>query len=394
MVTVEEARRWVLDKSFPLEEEWLPVEFAVGRVLAQDVLAITDLPAFRNSAVDGYVFLRNDLDNGMRKFKIAGEIQAGKSTGILIDKEQCYRIFTGAVIPENADIVIMQEATDRGAEIVEVKDYQKNQKTNIRETGEQIRKGQIALAQGHQLNPASIGFLVSFGIHEVPLIRLPRIAILTTGNELKKPGDQLETGEIFESNSFSLKAALMQNGFNRYIERYVSDDLVQTRKAIGDLLAESEVLIVSGGISVGKYDFVREGLEYNDVDEVFYKVNQKPGKPMFFGVKSEKLVFALPGNPASLLVCFYEYVLPSLNKLMGKNPLIHCQIKTLINDLEFSGTRPEFFRAIFRSDDVEVLTGQNSAMLKSFAESNCLVYIHGEKRKLIKGEKVEVHPIF
>ena len=184
------------------------------------------------------------------------------------------------------------------------------------------------------------------------------------------------------------------SGFTDHKQLTVTDDIDRTTKEIGTLLAECDVLIISGGISVGKYDFVKEALEKNGVDEVFYKIKQKPGKPMFFGIKSEKLIFALPGNPASLLVCFYEYVLPALNKLIGKSLPPVVLEKTLIKDIKFGGMRPEFYRGSYKDDEVHVLEGQSSFMLKSFAEANCLIYIHGEKRTLLKGEKVEVHPIY
>lgn len=396
MISIEEARKWTQDKSFPLSEELLPLEDAIGRVLAHDILTDIPQPSFRNSAMDGYAMLRSDLDSGLRTFKVAGEIQAGKSEVIRINQGETWRIFTGAVAPENCDMVVIQEKTDRGSAEVEVKQYDQGDGSNIREVGEQLKKGETALSAGHRINPASIGLLRSLGVSEVVVHRLPRIAVVTTGNELKEPGEELGLGEIFETNSITLKAAMSQHGFHIDTHIKVKDSLENTVEAIGKAIEEHDVLILSGGISVGDYDFVKEGLEKNGIEEVFYKVHQKPGKPMYFGVKAENLVYALPGNPASLLVCFNEYVLPSLRKLRGERgflqpPMFKLKLK---HDHFFKGPRPEFFRGRFKGDEVEVLTGQASFMLKSFAEANCLIYIHGDKRTLEAGSEVEVHPIF
>ena len=394
MISIKEARNWVLDKSFVLDEMTVPTDLSVGYVLAQDVMAPMDMPSFRNSAMDGYAMLKSDLDAGLRRFMVAGEIQAGSTESHRISSGEAYRIFTGALLPENADLVIIQENTNRGEEEVEVKLYENNEKENVREIGEQTRRGELLLGAGHEINPASVGLLASFGISSVMVIRQPRIGILTTGNELRQFGQDLRPGEIYESNSYSLKAALHSKAFNEIEALTVSDEKEKTIRDIKALLDRCDVVISSGGISVGKYDYVRDAMEQNGVEEVFYKINQKPGKPMFFGVRNEKLVFALPGNPASLLVCFYEYVLPSLRKLMGKEHELRTVSCQLESDWHYKGSRPEFLRGRMKGEKVSVLEGQSSFMLKSFADANCLIYIHGEKRALPAGTEVEVHPIF
>jgi molybdopterin molybdotransferase len=394
MITIEEAKRWVQDKTFELEDTWISTDQSVGYVLSQTLLAPMNMPSFRNSAMDGYALMRSDLDNGLRKFSVVGEIQAGSVKETSIESGQAYRIFTGALLPVNADVVVMQENTNRGEKEVEINTYDATAGANIREIGEQTKSGDILLEKGHVLNPASVGLLASFGISGLSVVRKPSVGILTTGNELKQVGQELRAGEIYESNSFSLRAALHQCGITAIEELAVLDNEENTIKDIGRLLENCDLLISSGGISVGKYDFVKSALEKNEVEEVFYKINQKPGKPMYFGVRSEKLIFALPGNPASLLVCFYEYVLPALNKLMGRSFEPYTLRKELDEEIDFKGSRPEFLRGRIAENRVEILEGQRSFMLKSFAEANCLVYIHGEKRKLPKGSEVEVHPIY
>lgn len=394
MISIEEAKRWVQDKTFELDDVWMSTDQSIGFVLSQRMLAPMSMPSFRNSAMDGYALMRKDLDQGLRKFSVVGEIQAGSVDETLLHSGEAYRIFTGALLPENADVVIMQENTNRGETEVEINVYESQSGSNIREIGEQTRSGDVLLEKGHVINPASVGLLASFGISGLSAIRKPRVGILTTGNELKHFGQELKAGEIYESNSFSLRAALQQIGITEIEELTVLDNEEQTIRDVGKLLEKCDLLISSGGISVGKYDFVKSALEKNDVEEVFYKIDQKPGKPMFFGVRAEKLIFALPGNPASLLVCFYEYVLPALNKLMGKSFDQNAIIKELDVDIEFKGSRPEFLRGRIQGRSVKILEGQSSFMLKSFAEADCLVYIHGEKRMLPAGSEVEVHPIF
>ncbi len=394
MISIEEAKRWIKDKSFVLDEEFISIDQSVDRVLAHDILATMDLPSFRNSAMDGYAVLREDLEKGMRRLEIVGETQAGKTESKNLQSGTAIRVFTGAVVPDNSDMVVIQEKTEENDGWLIILSYSSEEGNNIREIGEQIEEGEPALKTGHKINPASVGLFASFGISEVSVYRIPKVGVITTGNELKKLGENLDLGEIYESNSFSLKSALRQRGYDSYKEISVSDDPEQTRNDIGELLKECDVLIMSGGISVGKYDFVKEALEKNGVDEVFYKVKQKPGKPMYFGVKEEKLVFALPGNPASLLVCFYQYVLTALNILSGRNEELPMLEKRLASDINFSGNRPEFMRAHMNGEMVQVLEGQSSFMLKSFAEANCLIYIHGEKGTVSKGSTVKVFPIY
>lgn len=384
----------MLEKCFPPDEEWLELGKCAGRVLARDLSAPANLPGFTNSAMDGYAMMRSDLDGGLRKFRVSGEIQAGATVKQALKQGEAFRIYTGAPLPTGADVVVIQENTDRAMDVVTVTAYTAGGNSNVRQAGEELAKGGLALPSGHRLNPASVGFLASMGCTEVCVRRLPRIALITTGNELKKPGEKITGGEIYESNSFSLKAALSAFGIGQISEAKVGDDLDKTTELVGRMLRQCEVLVLSGGISAGRYDHVREAIDASGVEEVFHKVNQKPGKPMYFGVKDEKLVFALPGNPASLLVCYYEYMLPALRKLCGMKVHHFTAKGVLKEDVNFAGGRPEFIRARMEDSLLEIPGGQRSSMLKSFSESNCLIYLSGEKQVFKKGSTVEVHPIF
>lgn len=394
MIEIEEARKRIKSAVYPLNSELCKIEHANSLMLAEDIISPVDLPGFRHSAMDGYAMQRRDLGSGIRKFRIQQEVQAGHTNPMTVESGHAVRIFTGAVVPDNADIVIIQEKTELQKDVVLVTEYSGNEKSNIREKGEQIKKGEIALKSGHQINPATVGFLSSMGITDVRVYRRPRISVLITGNELRIPGEPLELGEIYESNSNMLQAALGDNQFQLLELARVKDTEEATVEQIGELLRSSDVLIISGGISVGKYDFVKRALELNGVTEVFYKINQKPGKPMYFGEKSGKLIFALPGNPASLLVCFYVYVLDALKLLAGRTEIFEFSMFTLSHDHHKKGERPEFARAIYKDARVSILSGQGSNILKSFAEANSLVYLHPGNQTLSKGDMVKVLPIF
>jgi len=264
--------------------------------------------------------------------------------------------------------------------------------TNVRPEGEQISVGDLALEKGTLLNAAAIGFLAGLGITIVKVYKKPNVGIVVTGNELVKPGQPLEYGKVYESNGIMLESALMESDFEKVTLYEVNDNFKNTKNKLEDALAENDVVLVSGGISVGDYDFVAKALKALEVETLFYKVNQKPGKPLFFGKQKEKLVFALPGNPAAALACFYVYVLPTLSILSGKATNYN-QTKAiaLTHDYGVQNTRSQFLKARIVNDEVSVLSHQASSMLNSFAVSNGLVFVSSGIYELKKGDKVEVY---
>jgi len=393
MISIQEAKDRIEQYCHQLSSEKRTVQGSLGYVLFEDLISPIDLPGFRQSAMDGFALKRADLENGIREFKIISEIQAGPAEDVELNSGETARIFTGAKVPDLADIVVIQEKTEYTDHVLKILEYSSNDKANLRSIGEQIKKGSVALVKGHEVNPSSIGFMYSMGLEHIDVIRKPKIAMITTGNELKKTGTNLLSGEIYESNSATMFAALEQNGFDFSEQQRIEDTLEESVRQVKLSLEKNDVLIISGGISVGKYDFVKRALEENGVQEVFYKINQKPGKPMYFGIKNDKLIFALPGNPASLLTCFYLYLLPALSMISGRKFMNVKKMKTLVSSFEYRGSRPVFLKAFAKEDSVEVLEGQMSFILKSFAEANALVYIHGENRMLEAGSEVEVIPI-
>ncbi len=391
MISVEEAKKLIIDNSPILGEEKIAVSEAMGRVISKNILAPISLPSFRQSAMDGYCIIKSDFDEGIKEFILAGEIPAGSKQKIKLNKGEAYRIFTGAPVPDNGTAVIMQENILAKNEKITIRQPKLKEQENIRQIGEDIEEVEIAVEQYHVVNPATVGFLNSLGITEAEVYKKPKTAIVVTGNELIEPGKELSFGGVYESNGEMLKSALSQ--LNIVAETFkLKDDYKSTLELINRLTNKYELILFSGGISVGDYDFVGKALSELNAEAIFYKVNQKPGKPLYFGKLKHSFVFGLPGNPSSSLVCFYEYVLPWLNNTQKKCPSFLPQKNlTLTHDYSLKPGRAMFLKANALGSNVTILEGQNSFMLKSFTQANALVYLNGEKSKFVEKEEVEVH---
>ncbi len=387
MITVEQAidlvRQNVMPTTHLIEKD---IDRADGFVLSKDVFSPINMPPFRQSAMDGYAV---NLDQ-VNAYRLIGEIKAGDPADMMIEKGEAVRIFTGAAVPDSANTIVIQEHIERQDNIVKpLRPIELNM--NIRPMGEQVNKGDLALPKGTVINPAAIGFLASLGIQKVEVYKKPSVSLVITGNELQAPGEPLQHGKIYESNAVMLKKALNQAGISELRLLKVEDNYPATLNTINEALTESELVLISGGISVGDYDFVGDVLEELEVTQLFYKVKQKPGKPLFFGKKESKNVFALPGNPASSLSCFYMYVLPAINRLKGNlefNPLtVKARTKSKFSK---KGDRAQFLKAIYKDGEVEILEGQNSSMLHTFALANALVYMPAELEQADKGDLLTV----
>ena len=241
---------------------------------------------------------------------------------------------------------------------------------NIRPLGEQVKKGGLALKEGTKLTPAAIGYLSSLGIKKVPVYKKPSIAIVTTGNELTEAG-QPKYGKIYESNSAMLKSAILNLGLETISIHKVEDDYDDTFKKLQDVLTRNDLVIITGGISVGDYDFVGRALKELDVKEVFYKVNQKPGKPLFFGKHEQTILFALPGNPAAALTCFYIYVQTALLKMTGKNFNLNKVMATSRSNFFKNGDRPQFLKAIYKEGEGLHFRRSKFGHASNFFSSKC-----------------------
>jgi len=389
MISVEEAKRLLFERVEKSASVMIELTEAQGSVLAEDVFSPIDLPSFNQSAMDGYAIAAKEKNK--REYEVVGEIKAGDPGSIHLKPGQAVRIFTGAAVPETADAIVIQENTIRVNGSVQLITEFKTGDC-IRVKGSQIKKGELALRKDSMLNPAAIGFLASLGISKVKIFQKPVISIIVTGNEIISPGDNLQPGEIYESNSYSLAAALNQMHITpKNILKAVDEKNDLTNK-FENCLKDSGIIILTGGISVGKYDLVHDLLSDAGAETIFYKVAQKPGKPFYAGTLNNKFLFALPGNPAAVLVCFYEYVYPVIRMMMGlETPeLISVRLQVLETIIK-KENRALFIRAKKTNDGVMPFEKQDSNMLRSFAEADSIIYVPNEKENINKGELVEVH---
>jgi molybdopterin molybdotransferase len=389
MIQVEQALSIIAENSTKMPAQKITVDKALGYVLAETVYSPIDMPPFRQSAMDGYAFIHGEK----HQYDVVSSSQAGDHANIKLKENEAVRIFTGAFVPDDADTVVMQEHVLANKNSILIASMPK-QFTNVRAKGEQIKKEEVVFEANTLITAAAIGFLACLGITEITVYKKPKVAILVTGNELVKPGKKLPKGKIYESNSVMLQAALQTIGIKKIKSYKVKDNLKATKKALKDILAKNDIILISGGISVGDYDFVKEALLANDVEELFYKINQKPGKPMFFGRKNDSLVFALPGNPASSLTNFYVYVYPAIKNRMGFAE-IHLPklMRKLNSEITNSTGKTLFLKALYDETHVTVLDSQSSAMLNTFAIANSLLIVPNDTENLKKGALVTLLPI-
>lgn len=388
MISVKEAKELIRNHISILPSVNLALVDAVGFVLAEDVFSPIDSPPFNQSSVDGYAILFNDAKE---QLNINGESAAGNNKNFSLAHKHAIRIFTGAPIPANADTVVMQENTAVENNKLIIQDEQLKYGANFRPQGKDIQKGSVALKKNDFLSATAIGFLAGLGVTEVSVTKKPAITIIVTGNELQTPGKPLQFGQVYESNSFALKAALSQLHFQDVTVVTVADDLQQLINTLNHSLETADVIIFCGGISVGDYDFVLQAATSCGVEKVFHKVKQRPGKPLYFGKKKNKIVFGLPGNPSSVLTCFYEYAVPALNAMMNKSFSIQTMKLPLATDYKKIPGLSFFLKGFYEENKVTPLDAQESYRLSSFAKANCLIQLEEEVTEYKKGEIVEVH---
>ncbi len=389
MISVAEAFSILEKLNCPKRLVELSLLEARGHILAETVHSPINMPPFRQATMDGFALCLHEVS----EYEIVGEIKAGDFYEKELQSGQAVKIFTGAAVPHSAQAVIqIEKSTVNGSNLILTENVKPE--TNIRQLGAQIAKGSVALEKGAFLNPAAIGFLAGLGFTTVSVYQKPAIGIVVTGNELISAGENLPDGKVYESNSIMLQTALFDANFTAISLYQVEDNFESTKITLKKAIDENNVVVVSGGISVGDYDFVGKALESLNLEMLFYKVNQKPGKPLLVGTKNGKIIFALPGNPAASLSCFYVYVLPTLQRLYGMKCKYGSELKkNLAHDFSIANPRAQFLKASIIDDEVTVLSHQDSGMLNSFASANALVYVPSGDYQLLKGDKVSVYPI-
>ncbi|MGB2953368.1 MAG: gephyrin-like molybdotransferase Glp [Gaiellaceae bacterium] len=388
LISIAEAQALILERVQALEQESVPIGQAAGRVLAESARALVDLPPFASSAMDGFA-LRAEETPG--ELPVSFRIAAGRPSPAPLAAGEAMAIATGGVVPDGADAVVPFELVDERDNTVSVP-HTVARGANVRPRGGDVRAGDAVVEAGVRLGAAQLGALAASGIAEVVCARRPRVAVLTTGTELRPPGEPLGPGEVYEANGVILAAQLAAAG--ALVERLaaVADDEDAHRDALAAGL-EHDVLVTSGGVSVGPHDLVRKVEAELGVEEVFWRVAVKPGKPLAFGVRGRTLVFGLPGNPVSSLVGFELFVRPAVLALQGAlDPGPPLESGTLAEPVQRDPARDELVRARTERRDgtviLEPLSGQESHMIARAAGADALVLVPRGDGQLGRGEAV------
>jgi len=390
MISVAEAKKIIKENTPESKPVQLPLQKAAGMVLAADVYATSDIPPFNQSSMDGYAFSFDGWQQH-KNLQVAGEVPAGTNEMLSFSAQQAVRIFTGAPVPDTADTVVMQEKVKVANGELIIEDGQIARGANVRSKGSEIKTGSLALVKGDFLSPAAIGFLAGIGIIDVTVFAKPSVSIIVTGKELQQPGHPLQYGQVYESNSLTLLAALQRLHIGGVKILLVDDDLEILKNILQNELISSDMVLLSGGISVGDYDFVLEAATQCGVNKLFHRIKQRPGKPLYFGKKDDQLVFGLPGNPSSVLTCFYEYVVPALLQFTGSKKSIQTLQVPLAKAFDKAAGLTHFLKGFYDGEKAMPLDAQESYRLSSFATANCLVQINEEVTHCDEGGIVEIH---
>jgi molybdopterin molybdotransferase len=373
-----------------------PLRNALGKVLAQAIISPMNVPAYTNSAMDGYAIFSEDIAEDPFTLKQIGIAYAGQPFTGTVKQGECIRIMTGAMMPAQCDTVIMQEHVASDADRITVHGLQRAGQ-NVRAAGEDIAIGETVLEVGHKLTPADLGLIASLGIGEVTVKSPLRVAFFSTGDELKSIGQPLEAGQIYDSNRYTLHGMLSRLGVNLIDMGVVPDEKEALRNALQLASEKADVVITSGGVSVGDADYVKEMLaELGRVD--FWKIAMKPGRPLAFGKINNALFFGLPGNPVSVMVTFYQFVLPALQTLSGETAPYIPQLKAVCtSNIRKRPGRFEFQRGILSQNaqgELQVMTTgeQGSGILRSMSVANCFILLEEDCDGVDAGSLVTVQP--
>lgn len=398
LITLDEALQRIKSVILPVTGiELIPLYEALGRVLSEDVFSPIDLPFDRNSAMDGYAFASKTADLSKPfTLKMVGTAWAGKPFEGRLAPGQCIRIFTGAVVPDEADSVVMQEQTASDGENISFPAGVKPFK-NIRQAGEEIQQGGLLCEKGKKFSPADIGLLAASGIDLVPVHQTLNIAYFSTGDELTPVGKPLSTGKIYDSNSYVLDGLLADPRFDCVDLGAISDNKQKLKNRIKRAAQVNDVIISTGGASVGEADYIKEVLTKLGKTSI-WKIAVKPGKPLVFGTVGKCYYFGLPGNPVSMMVAFHQIVAPALNRLSGATPAKPLRLMaTCTTPLKKSPGRQEFQRGILTQDEngrffVTSSGLQGSHLLSSMSKANCFIILPPESKGVADGDSVLVEP--
>lgn len=391
---VDKARQFIKQYLDPVAEtESVTLHQSLGRVIAQDILSPANVPNYDNSAMDGYAFNSQDLNRA--QLKVIGTAFAGKAFNGTVAPGECVRIMTGAAMPQGADTVAVQEKVLRDGDSIQFTEAPKP-RANVRYAGEDLQQGQNVLSAGHLMQPADLGLLASLGIAEVNVYRKLKVAFFSTGDELVAIGKPLATGQVYDSNRYTLYGMLSRLGVKVIDMGAIADDPVQLENTLLNAATQADVIITSGGVSVGEADYMKELLSKHG-QVMFWKIAMKPGRPLAYGKVGNAHYFGLPGNPVAVMVTFYQFVREALLTLMGQpatNPLPMFEVECTAPIKKLTG-RTEFQRGILYTDatgtwKVKPTGAQGSAILSSMSLANCFIVLDETVGNLDAGAMVQV----
>jgi molybdopterin molybdotransferase len=399
MIPVKEAKSIIKNYILRLGKETVSLNKVGNRVLAQEITAKFPMPRFDNSAMDGFAVCASDTKGASQTnpvtLKMVSVISAGSPGDVTINLGECAQCMTGAKIPNGADAIVMVENTSGFSVTDSVQIFQEtHQGKHIRYIGEEIQEGDVLIPKGTRITPSEIGTLATFGYGEVFVIKKPRLAIFGTGDELIEPGNKLRHGQIYNSNLYVFAELAERAGADVIMRSVIKDDRESLRSFLSEALKSCDVVISSGGVSMGRFDYVREVFMELGVKEHFWKVAQKPGKPLFFGTDETTLIFGLPGNPVSSYIGFMEWVWPVLETMMGMP-----EQKFLTGILKESFPREKVkYRFLFGKAWMEAGTimckssaKTGSHMLSSSLEANCILGSENGDSPLQPGEEIRIN---
>ena len=398
-LSVDVALHTIKASAAPIKDhEQVALKDALHRILAENLKSSIDVPGHDNSAMDGYAIRFADLKaDGNTSFKVIDTTLAGHPSQKSLGRCETIRIMTGAVIPEGADTVVIQEHTIKDGDTIVTDGKLHRKAQNVRRAGEDIAVGNIVLKQGRKLNAADIGLAASLGIAQLKVYRRLKVCFFSTGDELRTVGSLLEKGEIYDSNRYTLFAMLKRLDVEVTDLGIVGDQPESLRTAFETAASNHDVVITSGGVSVGEADYSKSVFEA--VGKInFWKIAMKPGRPLAFGSIGEKLYFGLPGNPVSVMTTFYIFVQPALKKMSGENEHKPLEVKaTTLGDLRKRPGRTEYQRGILSvcdNGDLQVSTtgSQGSGILSSLSKANCFIVLAQDTSKVAAGDTVTVIP--
>jgi molybdopterin molybdotransferase len=390
-MSVAQTRAFIQQFLSPVDEtENIATMQALGRVLAADIVSPSNVPNHNNSAMDGYAF---KFSEGAKIIKIIGTAFAGKAFAGVVNAGECVKIMTGAVIPQGADTVVMQERIAIKSDCITLLDTPVKG-ANVRLAGEDLKIGQTVLAKGHSLKPADLGLIASLGVAEIQVYRKLKVAFFSTGDELVSVGKKLETGQIYDSNRYTIFGMLSRLNVQISDLGVVPDKPDLLEATLLKAARENDVVITSGGVSVGEADFMK-GLLAKHGQVLFWKINMKPGRPLAYGKVNDAHYFGLPGNPVSSMVTFYQFVQPALQALSGAayRPLPMFQV-SCVTPIKKATGRTEFQRGfLFEADgtwQVKPLPNQGSGVLSSMSAANCFIVLDETVGNCEAGKMVNV----